>query len=104
MESDPNRYLEIHQSIVIEVNQIPIIARISNYRVVKVINKLNIKVIPSSIDYNPPFNIDISINIRDGSTIAASNILMKNDKLGGYQKIISLNNTGFMEHEIQHKE
>ena len=51
---------------------------------VKVINKLQIEATPLTIDYTPPFCAQITDNIINNSTVAASDASLKLNKIGRY--------------------
>ena len=71
---------------------------------VKVINKLQIEVIPSIIDYTQLFCVQIIDNIINNNVVAASDTSLKSNKIGRYQKLTNPINKEVMAREMFHKE
>ena len=77
-----NKYYIINEKI--DTIQIPTIANIHRNGKIKIINKLYIEVILSSLNYNLPFNEHITNQIENYKAIASCDALVKADKIRGF--------------------
>ena len=76
------KYYIINEGI--DVIQIPIIVNAYRNSKIRIINKLCIEVIPSLLNYDPPFNEHITNQIENYKAIASSDTLVKVDKIEGF--------------------